>query len=68
MVTNLRLKMKRTTTDEKKDERLTAVLQKRGCCASYDSFVYNCSAVLRMNGSAKKPRLRKAAKRLLQEK
>ncbi len=36
---------------------------KAGVTCFYDSFVLNQSSVLRLNGSAENPRLRKAAKR-----
>jgi hypothetical protein len=41
----------------------TAVLRNGGCSASYDSFVVDSSAVLRLNFCAKNPPLRKAAAR-----
>jgi len=42
---------------------LTAVWRNGGCSASYDSFVVDSSAVLRLNFCAKNPPLRQAAKR-----
>lgn len=42
---------------------ITAVWRNGGCSASYDSFVVDSSAVLRLNFCAKKPPLRQAAKR-----
>ena len=45
---------------------ITAVLRNGGCSASYDSFVVDSSAVLRLNFCAKNPPLRQAAKRYLQ--
>ena len=41
----------------------TAVWRNGGCSASYDSFMLNQSAVLRLNFCAKNPPLRQAAKR-----
>ncbi len=43
-------------------QHTTAVCRKRGCSASYDSFVIGSSAVLRLNFCAKNPPLRQAAK------
>jgi len=60
---------KRTTkttdkqADEKNTERLTAVLQKWRCSASYDSEVVNQNLVLRLKFSGENRHLRKAAKR-----
>jgi hypothetical protein len=44
----------------------TAVLQKRGCSASYDSEVGNQNLVLRLKLSGENRHLRKAAKRYRQ--
>jgi len=63
MVTNLQHKMTQTTTNEKKNERLTAVWQKWRFCASYDSFSYNCSAVPCMKFSGENRHLRQARNR-----
>jgi len=41
----------------------TAVLRNGGFSASYDNFVVDSSAILRLNFSAKNPPLRKAANR-----
>ncbi|WP_448519956.1 hypothetical protein [Rhodoflexus sp.] len=50
-------------TDKKYNEGITTVWRNGGFSASYDSFVVGSSAVLRTKYSAKKPRLRQAAKR-----
>ena len=42
---------------------ITAVWRNGGCSASYDSFVVDSSAVLRLNFCAKNPPLRQAANR-----
>jgi len=45
---------------------ITAVWRNGGCSASYDSFVVDSSAVLRLNFCAKNPPLRQAANRYAQ--
>ena len=45
---------------------ITAVWRNGGCSASYDSFVVDSSAVLRLNFCAKNPPLRQAANRCKQ--
>lgn len=45
---------------------ITAVWRNGGFCASYDSFVVDSSAVLRLNFCAKNPPLRQAANRYRQ--
>jgi len=44
---------------------ITAVWRNGGCSASYDSFVVDSSAVLRLNFCAKNPPLRQAANRCM---
>ena len=46
-------------------QQLTAVWRNGGFSASYDSFVVDSSAVLRLNFCAKIPPLRQAANRYL---
>ena len=48
---------------KKNTERTTAVWRNGGCSASYDSFVVDSSAVLRLSFCAINPPLRQAAKR-----
>ena len=47
----------------KKHIRTTAVLQKWGCSASYDSELVNQNLVLRLKFSSENRHLRKSAKR-----
>ena len=51
------------THDRQERQPITAVWRNGGFSASYDSFVVDSSAVLRLNFCAKNPPLRQAAKR-----
>ena len=50
-------------TTDKERQPITAVWRNGGFSASYDSFVVDSSAVLRLNFCAKNPPLRQAANR-----
>jgi len=58
--------MDRQQHDRKEGQHLTAVWRNGGFSSSYDSFVVDSSAVLRLNFCAENPPLRQAANRCVQ--